>query len=164
MTEIIKNVNSRELDPEIERLLWQRNLDRAEQRARKKVILRKNSLNLYSLALALATIGFLKNNSRKKTSAIKYYKEIIKLFPLSLHAYLAKARLYEEKKHLKKALPFYKQAFRKYPTARNAVHIGNIYRQLHRKSLAKKYYRLAEKLEKGSAVHHLTAISKENKR
>lgn len=152
-----------ELDQEIEKLLCDRKLAKAENLARLKMRKFNNPKIHYSLAITLATIGFLQNIDLKKKQAKKYYGKIIERFPNTMHAYLSEARLQEESYNLKNALPFYKKAFSKCRTGRNAVHIGNVYRQLKKIALAKRYYLIAEKLEKGSAAHHLKSLLKEKK-
>ncbi|MBD3282369.1 MAG: hypothetical protein GF387_02055 [Candidatus Portnoybacteria bacterium] len=151
--------NCTELDPEVKELISKRDLIKAEKLARKK-IKEKIPTNYYTIALTLATIGFLKNKEEKKKEAKKYYKKIIREFPNTMHAYLSEARIREENYKPKEALPFYKKAFKKCPTKLNALHIGNIYKQLNKPSLAKKYYLLAEKKRRGFAAHHLKMLFK----
>lgn len=157
----VNRLNCEELDSDTEKLLWKRDFKSAENKARSKIKSDGSSKNYYTLALTLFASGFFKNNVKKIRQAKKYYKKIILEFPNTLHSYLAQARLKEENKKLRESLPSYFKAFKKCQTARNAVHIGNVYYQLGKRQLAKKYYLIAERLKKGSAKHHLESIKKE---
>lgn len=141
-----KKVNSdcAELDLDVRGLIIKRNFVKAERLAKEKLKRSNVPVNYYTLALSLATHGFLQNINSKKQEAKKYYKKIIENFPNTMHAHLAKARIYEENYKLKYAIPFYKKALEMCPTSLNAIHIGNAYKQLKKLGLARKYYLLAK--------------------
>ena len=147
-----KKDNCLEIDLKLRKLLSGRKLKQAENLARKNVKEFNDPESFYGLALTLATVGFLKNINSKKKKAQQYYRKIISKFPGTMHAYLSQARIKEESYKLKEALPFYKKAFKKYPTTLNAIHIANIYKQLNKAPLAKKYYSIAEKIKKTNLI------------
>jgi len=122
--------NCLEMNLRARKLVAKRDFVEAEKLARKNLKISKNPINYYTLALTLATYGFLQNKDSKKQQAQKYYREIIKKFPGTMHAHLAEARIREENYKLKYAIPFYRKAFKSCPTPLNALHIKNARKQL----------------------------------
>lgn len=141
------NKDCLEINLRVRKLVIDRKFPEAEKLARKNLTITKSPINYYSLALTLATYGFLQNKKSKKQQAKIYYKQIIKKFPNTMHAYLAEARIREESYKLKYAIPFYKKAFKLCPTSLNAIHISNAYKQTGKLKLFKKYHLIAENLK-----------------
>lgn len=134
---IRKNINNDclEMNLKVRKLVVDRKFPEAEKLARKNLKKSATPINYYTLALTLAAYGFLRNKKIKKQQAKKYYTEIIKKFPNTMHAYLAEARIREESYKLKYAIPFYKKAFKLCPTPLNAIHIKNARKQLKKSAL-----------------------------